>query len=207
MKPARKIQNLGCHRVIGRFPTRKASQSLWWDSQIERDFLFHAEFDSSVSKISGQPFRVSYVMNGKRRRYTPDFLLEGLNKKHVVEVKPHDKTQCPEFCLWKQAVSKVLEKNGYQFVVMTDTQIRVQPRLANLKWLFRFRTANYLAYDAQLLMAHLGRAAMTVTDAQHLATKNNLDPNLVWHLVASGTLDINLNEPLTTLSFVKIGSK
>jgi TnsA endonuclease N terminal len=207
MKPARKIQNRGCHRVIGRFPSSKAKQSLWWDSQIERDFLFHAEFDSSVSKISGQPFRVSYVTNGKRRRYTPDFLLEGSNKKLVVEVKPHDKSQSPEFGLWKQAVSTVLEKNGYQFVVMTDTQIRAQPLLANLKWLFRFRTANYVAYDLQLLLAHLGRTAMTIADAQLLATKNNLDPNLVWHLVASRTLGVDLNKPLTTLSIINIGSK
>jgi hypothetical protein len=207
MKPARKIHNRGCRRVIGRFPSSKTQQPLSWDSQIERDFLFHAEFDSSVAKISGQPFRVSYVMNGKRRRYTPDFLLEGPKKKLVVEVKPEDKTQAPEFFLWKQSVSAVLEKNRYQFVVVTDTQIRVQPLLANLKWLFRFRTANYSTYNAQLLMAHLGRTAMTIADAQTLATKNNLDPNLVWHLVASRTLGVDLNKPLTTLSIINIGSK
>lgn len=207
MKPARKIQNRGCHRVIGRFPTRKASQLLLWDSQIERDFLFHAEFDSSVTQISGQPFRVLYVLDGKRRRYTPDFLLEGPNKKLVVEVKPHDKTQHPEFGGWKQAVSTVLEKNGYQFTVMTDAQIRVQPLLANLKWLFRFRTSNYSTYDAQMLLAHIRRTAMTVSDAQLLATRNTLDPNLVWQLIASRALDVDLNKALNDLSIINCGSK
>ncbi|MBL0121598.1 MAG: TnsA endonuclease C-terminal domain-containing protein [Betaproteobacteria bacterium] len=202
MKPVRKIHNRSPHKVIGRFPSNKSRFCIWWESQLEQDCLFHLEFDREVAAISGQPFHVSYVLNGKRRRYTPDFLVEGSNLRDVIEVKPLAKTLTPEFRLWKAAVTEVLARHKYRFFIKTELDLRREPELSNLKWLYRFLRTEATDYQCQQLLAQIQRGARTVGAVQAHARVHNSDVELVWHLIATRAVEVDLNQRLTEQSLI-----
>lgn len=46
-----------------------------FESTLERDFLIRLEVDPNVLAVESQPFTIEYVDNGKKRVYTPDFLV------------------------------------------------------------------------------------------------------------------------------------
>ena len=73
---ARRITNTGTLKNIGKFPSLKNKTMVWFESHLERDFIYLTEFDKSVIKYQEQPFKIQYFINGKKYKYTPDFLIE-----------------------------------------------------------------------------------------------------------------------------------
>jgi hypothetical protein len=49
------------------------NESVWWESQIERDYIYLLEIDTDVISYKSQPFFLNYMKEGKTRKYTPDF--------------------------------------------------------------------------------------------------------------------------------------
>jgi hypothetical protein len=78
----------GNRKVIGKFPSLKMNTVIWWESQLERDYIYLLEIDPEVLSYGEQPFTISYTDKGKPRRYTPDFVVTRPQKTQVVEVKP-----------------------------------------------------------------------------------------------------------------------
>ena len=111
---------------------------VWWESLIERDFLYLLEFDQAVLSYREQPFRISYTFEGKRHVYTPDLLVQRTDKKQIIEVKPTKKLLNEDFIKFCRIISAVCQDQGYEFIVATDTAIRVQPRLNNIKLFWRY---------------------------------------------------------------------
>lgn len=205
-RPVRKVRNRGIHKVIGRFPSCKSNGSIVWESQLERDCLHHLEMDSAVSSIRAQPFRVEYILNGKRRKYTPDFLAEGDRRRDVIEVKPFEKTTSAEFASWQTAITLVLKKHDYRFIVLTEQDFRQEPRLTNYKWLFRFVKTKTSRYDLLRLLEAISRGMTTIDAAQAQCRAMSIDPDSVWHLIAIGMLDVDVAKPLNPQSIIKIRS-
>jgi hypothetical protein len=58
---ARKITNAGNRKVIGKFPSLKMNRVIWWESQLERDYIYLLEIDPEVLSYSEQPFTISYT--------------------------------------------------------------------------------------------------------------------------------------------------
>jgi hypothetical protein len=92
----RKISNAGCKKVIGKFPSIKMQTAIWWESQIERDYIYLLEIDPNVISYQGQPFKISYQEKGKPRTYIPDFWVKRKQQEQVTEVKPNSKINQPE---------------------------------------------------------------------------------------------------------------
>ena len=86
----RKISNKGTKKVIGKFASLKMKRVIWWESQLERDYIYLLEFDPDVASYDEQPLRIEYYLNGKKHRYTPDFLVRKGNKRIIVEVKQEE---------------------------------------------------------------------------------------------------------------------
>lgn len=60
--------------VSGLYPFKKDS-AVAFESTLERDFLIRLEIDPNVLAVESQPFTIEYIDNGKKRVYTPDFLV------------------------------------------------------------------------------------------------------------------------------------
>ena len=48
---ARKITNRGTKKIIGKFPSLKMNTAIWWESQLERDYIYLLEIDPDVLSV------------------------------------------------------------------------------------------------------------------------------------------------------------
>ncbi len=51
----RKITNKGSKKVIGKFASHKLQTTVWWESQIERDYIYLFEIDRVANATSIEP--------------------------------------------------------------------------------------------------------------------------------------------------------
>lgn len=135
---ARRITNSGSRKVIGKFPSLKMNDTVWWESQIERDYIYLLEIDPAVKSYKSQPFKLTYLHAGKTRTYTPDFWVIRPQCQQVVEVKPESKVKDSSYLeLWRHIIP-LCRDMGMEFVVVTDVMIRKQPQLDNIKLLYKY---------------------------------------------------------------------
>ena len=122
-----------------KFPSYKAGRMLHCESVLEYDFLLHCEFSPCVTGIAEQPQTIRYVIDKRKRRYTPDFLIETTTGDHLVEVKPAAKLEDDDTRAKVAILKGWYGDSGEHLVVVTDDRIRIEPRLSNLKLLLRER--------------------------------------------------------------------
>lgn len=198
------------HRSItGHFSSR-LGESIEFESTLERDFLVKHDFDLSVQRIVSQPCRVPYVQaNGRQGSYTPDFLVIYRQQPQavarpvamLVEVKPREdwRKHWRKWSLKWMAARRYALQRGWTFRIMDEGRIRDE-QLSNINFLHRYRRT---AVPAELcervvrgLVAH-GPSTVELVLSQHLTGRAESDAlALVWHLVASRRLDVDVSLPL-----------
>lgn len=134
----RKITNTRSLKVIGKFPSLKMNTTVMWESQLERDYIYLLEIDTDIVAYCEQPFTIAYDRHNRRKKYTPDFLVERKCSKQVVEVKPKSKVESFVKSDRFLGIRNFCSSNGLEFAIMTEETIRVQPRLDNIKLLYKY---------------------------------------------------------------------
>ena len=190
----RKVIRRGSKRTTGKFPTLKPKKrSVHWESPLERDFLFLLEIDRDVISYREQPLKIKYVLDGKEHLYTPDYLVERVNKKQLIEVKPKEKVQKYELIF--RTVSSICERNGYEFVVVTEEQIRVQPRLNNIKFLWRYsRTQITPQHQIACYEFFKNKKETTLDKVMDFFATTGIGKQVVYGLLYQGILEFDLNK-------------
>jgi hypothetical protein len=117
----------------------KSGRSIHWESQLERDLVHLLEFDPAVVRYREQPVTVHYDDAGKSRRYTPDFLVEMVHGLHVIEVKPVQYAEEPEWRELFERMAAHFAAEGVKYEVLTEREIRRQPHLDNVTLLLRYQ--------------------------------------------------------------------
>jgi len=138
----RKVVRRTTHRVVGRSPSLKVGRMIHWESQIERDMIKLLEFDPAVLRYAEQPTPMKYLKDGKQRQYTPDFLVETRSGLSVIEVKPAAHLTKEPFCSLLPVIREYYDGQNIPFSVMTDVEIRREPRLANISLILRYQRQN-----------------------------------------------------------------
>jgi len=78
---------------IYKFASRKNRSTIMCESGLEFDACFHLEFSPSIAAFESQPKGIEYLVDGKVRRYTPDFkIVKTTGEIEYIEVKP-ERTQ------------------------------------------------------------------------------------------------------------------
>jgi len=120
----------------GAFASLKNRASVKFESDLERHVLVLLEFAPAVLQFSHQPPRLQIRVNGRMRRYTPDFAVKwrsGLP--WFIEVKPSDIAAEPEWQERFQAAREAAQACGYRFVVVTERHA-CRPGIADVEsWL------------------------------------------------------------------------
>ena len=132
-------------RSVSGFYSFRGSDSIPYESTLERDFLIHHEFFLNVAEIIPQPVRVPFTTPGGRTyMYTPDFLVlyqpddQVRPKPTLVEVKPirdwreHWRRWMTK---WKAARCHAKEQ-GWVFKIYDESRIR-DTKLQNIRFLNR----------------------------------------------------------------------
>lgn len=198
MEPARKIKNYkGRTSLIGKTPSRKTKEMIPWESQLERDYVALVEADPEVTRICSQPFKIEYILDGKKHSYTPDYWVERRKKRNsVVEIKPSEYVD--KFRELYEAVQIECAVKGWDYVVLTEKEIRFQPRLDNAKLLCRY-SWNELPEEAALLIGPFLKAGQTRTlgELKSLFRQRGIPGTMVFTLMYLSAFSFDINKPFT----------
>jgi hypothetical protein len=63
------------------------SGAIDYESALERDFVLLTLFDDPSARIRSQPVTLNFEHEGRHRRYTPDYLIEGGGRFELIEIK------------------------------------------------------------------------------------------------------------------------
>ena len=111
--PVRRIPN-SHSSVTGRRFQGNGRRVVSSESKLEGDFVTVARFEWPDAIIEGQPVRIYFWENDRRRHYTPDFLVR---RPHItpllLEIKPTEKL-VPELQQKFDAAACVETVSGYQ---------------------------------------------------------------------------------------------
>jgi hypothetical protein len=127
--------------VRGRFPSQKMGRPVDWESQLERRACYRFEFSPAVIEFKEQPQPIRFPHGDLLAKYTPDFELTLCNGEiWFVEIKPLDHVRRPELRKRLSLASDWYERNGYQFIVITDEEL-IHPHLeSNMVFLRHYLT-------------------------------------------------------------------
>lgn len=74
-------------------------RSIAVESQLELDYFFWLEYEGFADYYEAQPHTFEYLMHGKKRRYTADFIVINDSSIQAVEIKYKKETENPLFKL------------------------------------------------------------------------------------------------------------
>lgn len=162
-----------------------------WESLLERDAILHFEFSNGVVDYQEQPEIIYYEQDGETRKYYPDFSLVLKNDKQLhVEVKPKAKLETPKLQERFNAIAKRYQNHSAQFRILTEDDLRQEPRLSNFKMIAsvtHFPLAEEVVADLKAQLCHLSPE----TSFNDLVGKIGLRSGL-W-LIAQRILHCDLN--------------
>lgn len=181
------------------------NSTIWWESQIERDYIYLLEIDPTVQSYRSQPFKLTYLHAGKTRTYTPDFWVIRPLCQQVVEVKPERKVNDSSyFELWRHIIP-VCRDMGMEFVVVTDVMIRQQPQLDNIKLLYKY-ARNPLSLqqiiECQRYFTHREPTSLKVVSLE--LEQKGITLNLLFKLLYVGVLSTDLMQPIGADSLIQL---
>lgn len=209
IKAQRKVKSNG-KTVIGKYPSKVNGFTVQFESGLENDFIAMLEYNSQVKEYFEQPVKIMFTEGGKKRSYTPDFLVHYKQQKNSPSVKPvlyevkfrkHIKKN------WKKLKPKFLaamrhcDEKGWRFKIITEKEIQSQ-FTENVKFLLRFMTKSPDSADVETLqyaMKELGEctAAELISHyTKDFMRQADLVPAM-WYLVGNKQLKCDLTQKLT----------
>ena len=127
-------------RATGRLASRIAIGPAEWESQLEKDAFLHLEFSKNIKSYRVQPYIVEYDGEGRTIRTYPDIeRIDSDGTATIIQIKlkkTYDKhLENPRF----RNEGALFQSFGWKYRVLTEVEIRIEPRLSNLKLLFHYR--------------------------------------------------------------------
>lgn len=174
-----------------------------WESLIERDAIYLLEYDRAVKSYEEQPNPIFYMLEGKRHRYTPDFRVERDDQHQIVEVKPAIKVVTGKYDDLFREVAWECRSMGCQFVLATDEMIRVEPKLQNIKMLYRYaRTPLRQGYQPLIDQFFNTETVFNIGGLARFFAKRGVEDSIqvVYALTYHGFFEIDLNTVISPLS-------
>jgi hypothetical protein len=170
-----------------------------YESALERDFVLLTLFEDPAVRVRSQPITLNFEHEGRQRRYTPDYLVEGGGRFEVVEIKYEADLQrlAAQLQPGFDAARNWAAQSGGTFRVATERTIRV-PRLLNARRLLPLRT---VPIDPELARAVTAAAKQIDTPTfgrvvDSISADRTQVLATVWRLIARGELKVDLSEPI-----------
>ena len=206
----RKIGKSRSKRIYG-FNSTKSEQHFRVESSLEFDACYHLEFHASISLFQAQPLGYKYQSFGKTAKYTPDFktIDSHSGQESRLEVKSDKEAGSRKFQEIFEHKKAAAEELNTPLDLFTESDIRKEPLLGNLKLLYKYRTNSPLGnqhYDLIDLISTQGPTQIKVLPEMIGLEKKYCYP-LVYDLLARGVLipTSPLEETaLSSLSFISV---
>jgi hypothetical protein len=137
VEPSRSLKKGKYGKHIVHFPSLKNRKVVVCESELEADFCVWLEYEANVVEYAPQPGTFSLALEGAPSRYTPDFQITyDTGEIRYIEVKPDHIFQDAGYLRKIDEFKRIAEQHGYSFGLVTERDIRIQPKLRNLQNLY-----------------------------------------------------------------------
>ncbi|MCY1162117.1 hypothetical protein D9M71_24620 [compost metagenome] len=183
----RKINNInGLSKVIGFFASNKLKLLIPWESQLERDACYLFEYDENIKKYTSQPKTFVFSYQGKKIKYTPDFYVEYQDKEfEYIEIKYSESLRNEKTVKKLKLVKNYFDFIKIKFKILYDDEIRLQPRLKNIKFLYKYSKNSYYNYS------NLGLEKTTIKNLSKI-----LDYQTIYAAMFLKDINFNINQDI-----------
>jgi hypothetical protein len=205
MSRVRQVISRSPCRVVYKFPSIKLGKMVYCESGLELDFAFLLDADHAVISFQEQPGKIEYYLNAKLHTYTPDFLVQRSHKKQIVEVKPKSKISTEENRILFEIISAICREASYEFMVVTDADMRKGARLSNVRLLWKYgRTLISPKHHiyCQEFFSYSSEAALGEIIA--FFARRHEGKDVVFSLLYWGVVGVNIDLPITVKSPVHL---
>lgn len=203
----RKLNNTGRRINVSKIPSEKMGQQIWSESILERDCAVTFECDRDVIRYCGQGARIYYELDGRRRSYTADFVVQRRSARpQIVEVKIR-RFITPWFEQLFRIITPICDNAGYDFLVLTELEIRIEPFLSNIKrQLYYSRTPIHPQHHLLCVEFFRTNGQSTLGHLVEFFAARNCDRSIVFALMHRGVISTDHSVPLTMNSPIQRGS-
>lgn len=173
-----------------------------YESLLERDRLWLADFDRDVCGIASQPFWCRAVDEGVVRRHAPDFMLEHRDGSFlVVDVKPEHFLDHPKVSAVFAWTGRLCAARGWRYEVWSGAP---EALLANVRFVAAGRQVHVVAPEAVAAAAALDVQGLTIREAESFL--GSFDQSVVRR-VALGMIwcrawEVDMSVPLSASSVI-----
>jgi hypothetical protein len=201
--PVRKVRSNARRRhYAGAFWSATNSGHVPYESRLELDRLWLADFAPEVVRIAAQPMWLCGVDGKTMRRHVPDLLLKSVDGQFtVVDVKPAEFAELDEVARVFAWTERICASRGWTYQVWSGGDPVV---LANIRAIGAARrtglisTADFASVDA------VARTGMTI-DEVVAATKDWRCRSAVLAKLWAGVWSVDLSAPLSERSVLTCG--
>lgn len=178
-----------------------------FESALEEGFLYILTFDREVKNYYSQPVQIPYVtVDGKESRYTPDYLVEYLDRPSVLfEVKSAEwlKENKMQYQPAIEAGKKFAASKGWEYRIVTNKVIKTD-YADNVRFLFRFQNYAVDLSHQTLIEKGLNHGAKSIEALVQLMPENpSALLSSIWAMIYKKKLSCNLFRKLTMQSKVR----
>lgn len=189
----------GQRNYPGLFWSATTSSFLIYESLLELDYLWIADFHPPVDWIATQPFELSGHFGGRDHRHVPDVMLRStLGQIRIIDVKPRSRLEDPETAAVFAWTGEVCAQHGWDYAVWSGASAT---RLRNIKLLACARLSTQFdqqiakraidVCDEPLAFADIVRDVCTPEDGELVVRP------VIFHLLWRGILTVDMDVPIT----------
>jgi hypothetical protein len=207
--PVRKIFNGRRHMPVGLVPSVKSRRMVAWESRLERKAIRWFEVDETVVSYREQPHTLSFKLDGRKVRYTPDFEVEqedGVTR--IVECKYRDdmRTFDPPYRAKIHQARRLYRSVGINFQIVSDMRFRVFPVWHNnARVVEKTRRLCPGPFELAALIHHLeARAESTLRECGLVLAGLDQAEDRVLALIARRIISVDLTRPLNGQTRVQL---
>jgi hypothetical protein len=201
--PVRKISNATPFKTLCRIADDKGIHHDA-ESLLEADNLIRHLLDPNVVSFEAQPMTLRYPYEGRMRRYTPDVLVVYRDRTvpEIQEVKPSVKVLTDDFRTWERIIRTLVEQTGATFRVVTEVDLRREPRHTNLQILHRYWKWPIDQRQRREVLSWFHEAQIALGELRRRAALASIPVGVIFHLLARSELTIDLDQPFDNAAVV-----
>jgi len=172
-------------------PSLKNGQPTPCESILEGLLAKIFELSPLVESYEWQPIRLDLFVDGERRRYTPDFLVNLTNgNKAWFEVKPAARLIVPRVSTLMDAAKVHFRLSRDHFQIVTDEWLHAEPRAGNVNELMYYRRGSMTPIELANCNSRLAQhRPRTLAELCSLLGKSD-----AWLLLGLGIVGVDLDQ-------------
>ena len=188
------LVNCPARRLQGVFASMKNRRPMPWRTREQRDLMSLLEVEAGIISYETWPERVTFLRGGRREHHVPTFGVQTRSGYAVVDAFPSRGARSAGREQLIDTLEEVYAERGTPYCALSGTEIRLEPRLGNARWVLA-RLAYLPSEREQLLVIGqlTGLVRLTIAELKGFLPDVEDVPSVVCALAVNRHLSLDLS--------------